>query len=440
MTISRLGCAAAILLLGCSYNVAPAKAQTAVTLSPDPVAILPGDNSLTQEQADTAGWQIFAALNWPAKAGVRGVPDYDKKFGAPGLTVWETWKSPDEVFHPDGRQPLPWEVYDVQVPPQCKAIGAKEDRSTGMVLSKTVIDRVFQAAGGSLTDQNGNLVYYSISFSRPVFDFVTQNGYYNIAGQDKMTQAVDYPVGTAEMKASWRVLLPTESEQVKSRFLRRQAFVYTPKIGQAPARCRLEEVGLLGQHFNYKVTFPDGSKQWLMATFEQVDNVPPFGTPYQPGSDAGHALPYSLFDKKCYAGGCTYNQSTEQGRAPTTPTQVIRMVNIDPAAQQMNPDFQQAFRSLVPDSPWQYYQMISTQYPSTPGGGPVGTPAPALVANTTMETYVRQSSCLNCHFTARDINGKYFADYSFMLAQACPKPLFQSKPAKTSDVCRSSVK
>jgi hypothetical protein len=35
-----------------------------------------------------------------------------------------------------------------------------------------------------------------------------------------------------------------------------------------------------------------------------------------------------------------------------------------------------------------------------------------------METYIPQSSCLNCHFTARTASGKLSSDYTFMLAEA----------------------
>ncbi len=424
-----MAAAVAAMAMCCAWQVQARDAADAggITLSPTPpTALKPAGKKATQQEADTVGWRMFVAFNWPAKPGVRGVPDKSKAFGAPGPVVWETWKSPDEVFYPDGSKPPGWNQYGTPIPAECSAQGAKGDGTTPPVLTRSLIDRTSQAVGGSLTDQNGNLVRYSITFNKDVFDFVYDNGYYNVAGQDKMTRAVNYPRGTAEMKASWRVLLPTEPEDVKKRFLRRQAYVYTPAMGGNPASCSLREVGLLGLHFNLKIAYPDNNLQWLGATFEQVDNVPPFAPDGQPGKDTAHTLPYSLFDKKCYAADahCVYNLSTEQGRDPSTPTQVTRLVDIDPAAQLLNPQWQSAFAADAPDSPWQYYQMITTQYPATPSQKPVGGPSPALSANTTMETYVPRSSCLNCHYTAKDVNAKYFADYSFMLAQACPKPLF----------------
>jgi hypothetical protein len=238
-----------------------------------------GSDQLNQLEIDKLGWQMFVALNWPALPDARGVPDQGKTIGDPGPVVWETWKTPNEVFYPDGSQPAGWEVYGPIVPPECTQAGAKTDGATQPVI---LVNRTNQASGGSLTDQNGNIVHYFISFNRPIFDLIFGNGYYNIAGQDKMTGPVDFSVGAAEMKASWRILLPSEPDEVKQRFFRRNMYVYTPALESKPATCTYQEMALLGLHFNLKVTYPDNSTQWLMATFEQVDNVPPFGTPYQP--------------------------------------------------------------------------------------------------------------------------------------------------------------
>lgn len=440
MAFQRMAGAVLAACVGISCTAMAADGPAApskFTLSPTlPKTMAKASTQMTQEDADMAGWNMFVAFSWPAMPGMRGMPDPRKGFGDPGTVVWETWKSPNEVFYPDGSKPPPWPIYGTPIPQECYDVGARNNGSSPGVLTNILVNRTNQAAGGSLTDQNGNLVHYEITFNKDVFDFIYDNGYYNIAGQNKMTSAVNYPSGTAEMKASWRILMPNEPEAVKQRFLRRTYYVYTPALGPtSPATCGLQEVGLVGMHFNLKVTYADKSVNWLMATFEQVDNVPPFGTPYTPGTDPNHPLPYSLFNKDCYGpqANCIYNQSTEQGRPVTTPVNAIRMVNIDPVAQQLNPQIQAAIRSAWPNSPWQYYEMITTQYPANPNSPPVGNPTPPLSANTTMETYVRQSSCLNCHFTARDINAKYFADYSFMLAQACPKPLFNTANATWND-------
>jgi hypothetical protein len=93
-------------------------------------------------------------------------------------------------------------------------------------------------------------------------------------------------------------------------------------------------------------------------------------------------------------------------------------VNIGAAAQQANPAWQAALAKAVPGSAFQFYQLVDVQWPQTPVNRPAGNPTPGLLANTTMETYIAQSSCLNCHFTARTASGKLSSDYSFMLAEA----------------------
>ena len=56
----------------------------------------------------TFGWALFLYLSWPNAPEMRGVPDYAKTIGAPGPTVWETWKSIADVYLSDGSRPAPW--------------------------------------------------------------------------------------------------------------------------------------------------------------------------------------------------------------------------------------------------------------------------------------------------------------------------------------------
>src|ERR1700738_1950908 len=69
---------------------------------------------------DDYSWRAFIALNWPAKMGVRGVPDELKKIGDlsdPGTkVVWGTWKADYEVFQRGGLQPTEWSSFDGDTP------------------------------------------------------------------------------------------------------------------------------------------------------------------------------------------------------------------------------------------------------------------------------------------------------------------------------------
>src|SRR3954451_2796759 len=63
----------------------------------------------TNQGADCALWQTFFYLNWPVTNGKRGVPNTGAKFGTPGTTVWESFKTIDQVFLPNGAPPTPWD-------------------------------------------------------------------------------------------------------------------------------------------------------------------------------------------------------------------------------------------------------------------------------------------------------------------------------------------
>jgi hypothetical protein len=272
------------------------------------------------------------------------------------------------------------------------------------------VSRAKEAIGGTLTDQHGDLARFEIRINKTIFDAIVANTYYNIEGQNR-AQFVSFPPGVMEVKAAWRVMTAADTPQVKARFARRDAWVYTAASPGQPASCRKQEVGLVGLHMSRKTA---GRPQWIWSTFEQVDNVPPFNA----AVPAGRTLPYSFNNPACAPAKCPPNASTEKDGKPTSvPTQVTRVVNIGQIAQQANPLWQRAL-AAVPGSPYQYYKLIDVQWPQTPNQKPAGNPTPGLVANTTMETYVAQSSCLNCHFTATIQSGRLSSDFSFLLAEA----------------------
>jgi hypothetical protein len=371
----------------------------------------------TQDDAVRFAWQSFVAVNWPSLRLVRGAPDRKKMIGEPGEVVWHTWKVSEEVFYDDGRQPPPWNEYGAVLPPECTSVGANSRdyvlRRTSKVpgdVSNNALMAAKEVAGGTLTDQHGNLVHFDARMNKTIFETITGRQYYNIEGQDR-AKAVSFPAGVMEVKASWREIAEDEPPQNRLRYFRRDAWVYTPAFGPGPATCVKAQVALVGLHITQKTP---SRPQWTWATFEQVDNVPPFGPP-----PASSLIPYSFFNPTCPPAQCVPNQSTEKNGVPTgIPTQVTRIVNIGAAAQQANPAWQAALAKAVPGSAFQFYQLVDVQWPQTPANRPAGNPTPGLLANTTMETYIAQSSCLNCHFTARTASGKLSSDYSFMLAEA----------------------
>src|SRR5262245_2222436 len=55
-------------------------------------------------------WQNFIYVNWPALPGQRGMPNTKAKFSAPGPTVWESYKTVEQVFLPGAANPGPWDT------------------------------------------------------------------------------------------------------------------------------------------------------------------------------------------------------------------------------------------------------------------------------------------------------------------------------------------
>jgi hypothetical protein len=366
----------------------------------------------TQADAATFAWQSFVAVNWPAKAGVRGVPEKAKLIGQPGTVVWQTWKVPEEIFYVDGRTPPSWDTYGAALPPQCKGnagplLLVRTSKVPGNSANQAM-RQAKEAVGGTLTDQHGNLVHFEIRMNRTIFTNIVAKQYYNIQGQNK-AKSVLFPNNVMEIKASWRILTAADSA-VKKRYMRQAAFIYTPATDSTPAKCVSQEVGLVGLHITQKTpTRP----QWVWATFEQVDNVPPFN------STASGVVPYSFNNPTCPVTQCVPNKSTEKNGVPTRiPTQVIRVVNIGAAAQAANAVWQKNLAAVV-GSAYPFYQLVDVQWPTAPGEPPTGNPTPGLLANTTMETYNgATSACVNCHFRAQIQSDKLSSDYSYMLAEA----------------------
>ncbi len=391
-------------------SVAPAVAPTARgDLSPTPPTDLPDDPD--QSDAITFAWQTFVAVGWPAKAGERGVPDPSKVIGQPGAVVWQTWKQPEEIFLSDGAAPPPWNDWGGVVPAGCTGATTAYD-----VLGRTAksdpgsdseVFRDQQAVGGTLTDQHGNLAYYQLAVDRTSFDYIVTNTLYNVQGQQALPGDVAFPASSGEIKAAWRVLTAQDSPDQKARFFQRRAWIQVPG-----GPCSQVLLGLVGLHVTRKTP---SRPEWVWATFEHVDNVPAYDSTGQPGGT------YSFYDPTCPPDKCKPNHSTEQDGKPTgTPTQVTRRTPISEQTQAANKQWQAALADAVEGSPWQYYQLVEVQWPRDPGVGNFGDPTPGRSWNTTMETYVDDSSCLECHYTAATADGGKDADFSFTLAEAHP--------------------
>ncbi len=359
-------------------------------------------------------WRLFVALNWPAQSGTRGVPNCDAAFGSPGPVVWETFKTTEQLFLPNGTDPGPWNSTTASTPPAARALTFHSKAPDALKLPPSIR----QAVGGWLIDVNSNPTYYDIAVNETSYDYVRANRYYD-ATIVNSAQQVTFPTGALEIKAAWRIL---DDPATAARFHTVQASVMTFDASGNPTGIYVSKiVGLVGFHIVYQAT---GFPQWIWATFEQVDNAPDAGA-----TGTGQ---WSYFNANCSGDWCTPNTSPVAAGQPFgTPNQITRLSPIRPATAAANATWQ----AKLSGTPFSYYQLISPQWPSDPNdpGNPQGTPTPGTVANTVLESYIQPtSSCMDCHSTARTPNGATKTNYSFIFLFAQPSTPSASPSTKAS--------
>lgn len=370
---------------------------------------------------DCQAWQVFIYLNWPAATGQRGAPNPQARFGTPGTTVWETYRTLEQTFLPNAADPGPWNqaaTLTAAVPQGLTATaGAGQLRVLGRTskisriaianvaragVSPAILKSIAQAGGGILWDQQLVPVYYEIAMNADLYNYIQQNGLYNADTQltfaTKTTIALpggatQYgPTGAIEMKAAWKVLTPAEISS--GRFHTAQAVIVgTSAVAPTPVT-----VGLVGMHIFQML---GASNQGIWATFAQIDNAPVQGTP--------GGGPYTFNNPNCQPAQCPPNQESETPVA----TQVVQVFPDDAAAVNVNANMQAMIKSYNATAPWQYYKLVNVQWPLNPVALsslpvpaminlPMGNPNTATLMNAVLETFLQQSgtSCLICHQSA----------------------------------------
>ena len=300
-------------------------------------------------------WQAFIYLNWPALAGKRGEPDLSltpAEFGSRKTTVWETYKTVEQVFLPRGDHPGTWADANplAGLDPsaaQLVAEGRVRNLTTESKVSRdvlaniaryasvrsAVLDSIKRVGDGILYDLNGNPVFYEVSMNEDLFNYISkkENGLYNAATQIEFAKKnlIILPAGPTEygrtgavsVKAAWKVLSAAEIRS--GRFHMAQALIH----GKLPLRI----VGLVGMHiFQPMPTLSQGA--W--ATFAHVDNAPVRGEPI--------GGPYSFHDRSCTT--CAINDPKEN------PTQVVQVFPDEPAAKNVTRYMQDEILEAQPAS------------------------------------------------------------------------------------------
>jgi hypothetical protein len=354
---------------------------------------------------DDFSWRSFLALAWPAKEGRRGEPESRLTLGSAANrpTVFETFKSEWEVFQRDGRDPKGWNEYGGLVPCDVSSLAFGDIVLAGF----SKLDNVIQPGGsGPLIAQNGSFVRYTAGFSEKTFEHIVDGKYFRRAN---LREFSPLPPGTIRVKSAWIDMRGIDRPE---RFHKRNAWLLNLATGQ----CENTAVGLVGLHIVTKTrTHPQG----IWSTFEQIDNVPgphatpPFSFNSGDGSSMPTSNPVSCFDP----GGCP-----QAGRLNVERIKKIHDVGSFSTAR-TNDKYRAMLAEKYPNSPWQNYQLVMTQWPlkrnrpdldgspvnTFPGAGnPVipGTPNDATAfANTTMETFLQEdidrNGCMGCHNASR---------------------------------------
>jgi hypothetical protein len=445
-----------------------AGAQTPICPAPPPSissSTLPTDalscanNGITQ--FDDFSWRSFVALIWPAAKSQRGVPDTTQtNFPVSGPLVFETYKGDWETFPPPNSPnpppaPAPWTSFAGTTNP----CGSAVDVGWGDVLlaadtkfgnlglagfGNFFVGPVISSGFAQSTAQQ-HYLRYQASYNETEYNQILNNQWYLQSKLGNVTFCSNgATVGgqqcpaenSVDLKSSWMDMdgIPAN---LQSRYYTKQAWVFDPITD----KCSQRTMGLVGLHI---VSKTPSRPQWIWSTFEQIDNVPavagstptsntqfnlndgnasntmpaadPYCVPGQPGNKNGcpgtppppAVIPADASQAKRF--NVTRVQPIGIGYPPGKPDQTT------PAT---NAAYQALLAKAAPNSPWQYYELVMTQWP-VPGNTPAnpgftkfsfpGTikgllcPTGCSFANVTMETFDQNSvskGCMNCHnFTA----------------------------------------
>lgn len=405
-----------------------------------------GLNPRDQRHFDAFSWQSFVALNWPVDSAGNRLP----AFGTSGVgVVWETYKDAVEVFQPSSPSPC-------AVPPGGKFLGQ-------MAKNGDVVDPdgdYDEAVGGPLADRNVNFVLYEKKIHPEEVAFLDSTRLNTVAGQhaaDLKGEPVQFtegsytdtvtmtggPMGALEIKASWRILQPQSGDDT-TRFYHRPAVVYVAARNSVTGRpmCLNVTVGLVGMHIIHKVS--NHGTDWIWSSFEHIDNAPDCADSVK-HADCGLGMRrFSFYNKSCAT--CVRNDSLHlAGTGDTTflwdsvppyakryavqgryGNQITRTQAIYAETDSVNREWMPRVKNTV----WQNYVLIGSQWMSGDGGSD-NVPAPAILRNTTLESFIPDSSsCLGCHqyaYTLPDtvhvtpdstVIKSVFADFSFLLQMA----------------------
>jgi hypothetical protein len=224
---------------------------------------------------------------------------------------------------------------------------------------------------------------------------------------------------SVDLKSAW-IDMTTIPQAQQSRYYTTQAWVLDPTTN----KCSQRTMGLVGLHI---VSKTPSRPQWIWSTFEQIDNVPVVegatptdNTVFNFNDGTGAPMPGN--DPYCIPGqtGCpgtnppTAPMPASAAQATRFNVTRVKPIGIGPSTTPAtNAAYQSLFAKTAPGSPWQYYELVMSQWP-VPGNTPANPGFPKFsfpgkikpgddassFANSILETFDQGSvttGCMNCH-------------------------------------------
>ncbi len=271
-------------------------------------------------------------------------------------------------------------------------------------------------SGGILVDQEGSVTLYETYFDPTFVSFIAACNL-TVKACETVDPTLQVPVGTLELKASWRPIRREDPNYERFYTIKDVTFD-DPQTG----KCVTRDVALVGFHLVYA---PQGHPELVWATFEHAANAPD-------GPCTGNTTPPPGFVRWTYNDAkstdcANANKLPDMTRQPYPMTQVVRSwaYGTNPGALTGTDNIKQlkvlntSMAALLPGkSVWRNYFLVGSVWtangalpavqPTSPeaSGNLVGS---ALLANATMETFDQTpnpladppsvSNCFSCHNT-----------------------------------------
>lgn len=373
---------------------------------PADVAIPEGFSGNPISFFDDFSWKSFIALVWPAQVGQRGQPDTSRSVGGSGPRVFETYKALYEVFHNDGTAPSAWNAFEPAKYNPCDVAAKWGELTLGSFSKFSDLGQAgFGSLVGPLITQNGTYVRFLTSYNQVEFDQIVTGKWYLRSNLPASPASITFNNGAIDTKSAWMDMTGAKNP---GRYYTRTAWVLDPVSGVSTQKT----VGLVGLHIVVKTP---SRPQWIWATFEQVDNVPPLESgmtgAFGPGTsnfNDGTGTPMPA--KNPYP-------MDRVLQAPVPPPYNVTRGRILPNGKVTNlihastVKANQAYRAALQGTVWANYQLVMTQWPLKPSSPATnGTPPNTFpgsppndvtaFANTTLETFDQGSiftGCMACH-------------------------------------------